>query len=864
MKTVYALLWGLFLTSTTWAQCVEPLTPPAPANWSGMHFHSASAGWLIGGQGQVFQTANGGQSWSQADPRTAVDIQHLTFLDQATGWLVGKAGVIRRTTDGGNSWQQQFSPIGADLNSVDFAFSNLGLVAGDCGALLRTINGGATWSWADAGTPNNLEALLWVNTQIALAAGEGGVVLRSTDGGQAWELLPGTGTSDHYALEALGAQVWLSGEGGTYYSEDAGENWEWVDARRFRTLDADGTGALVGAGMDGLVSVSNDHGQTWQDLAVLPGVDWSAVVLTGNQSGYLAGQDGQVVAFRWLNAMVNGPSSVCEGSVVQLSGSASSGNPSYSWSGPGGFLETGLAVSLSPSLSGWYTFSAEEAGCMTQDSLFLEVLPTPDVDLGVDLVLCEGESTVLSGPAGNFIYDWSVGSSMPEIEVATAGVYSLTVAAEGGCTATDTVSVDIQANSAFLLDTLLCSGTSLEVNGTFYDEFNPAGTEVLPGGAANGCDSVITVQIEFSITEPITLDTSVCNAAFPFVYAGLEVGSPGNYFVQTTNADGCPQMIFLNVQGLPGYDLSVQDTFCEGGLYVWNGAILTTPGMYTATFLASDGCDSTVTLNLAEQPASATNLGLTICDGETVEIGSTSFGETGFYEIELTNAVGCDSIVNLDLIVLPNDTLTESAGICQGEAFSWEGMMLGSSGQYQVELVNSNGCDSIRRLELEVFLNPELFIVDTLPDNGTGSGAAVLDVNQGQAPFEVNWSNGGSGLVQTGLSAGAYDVTVTDANDCTDTLAVTVPMATGVTEAEQGRVEVWPNPANQQLWVRLPASWKASDARIVLYDLLGQPHQSWTGGDTRGALGLSVQGGAYLLSVAYRGHRQIKKVIVAN
>lgn len=864
MKTVYALLWGLLWTSAIWAQCLEQLNSPAMTDWSAAQFYSDGQGWLIGGEGHLFQTFNGGQTWAQSDPRTTVNLRGLTFLGQTTGWLVGEGGIIRRTTDGGLSWQQQFSPLGADLNDIDFIFSNLGLITGDCGTLLRTLNGGSSWSWVDAGTPNNLHTSLWINAQTVIAVGEGGVVLRSGDSGQTWSTIGGTGSGDHFALEGQGATVWVSGEGGTYYSDNAGLTWEWQDSRRFYTLDSDEAGTVVGAGANGLVAVSGDNGQTWQTLNLGVNTDWSEVILTGNQSGYLAGSDGNVAAFRWINASASGPNQVCAGEPVQFIADIVTGAPGYSWTGPGGFAAAGQAVGFVPQGSGWYVLNIEEAGCVAEDSIFLQVLPVPDVDLGGDVVICEGESAMLTGPDGDYNYSWSEGSSTPSLNVMAGGAYGLTITTENGCIASDLVAVEVQENGAFLIDTLLCSGEFLEVNGTFYDEFNPVGTEVLPGGAANGCDSLITVQIDYSITEPITLDTTVCGTAFPFFYGGLEIDAPGDYFIQVLNTDGCTQMVFLNVQELSGYDVTVQGSFCQGGFYLWNGQMLATAGIYTETFSASDGCDSTVTLNLTELSFSETMLDLAVCEGTTVEVGGMLFDEAGAYEVELTNASGCDSIVYLDLSVLPNDILAESATICQGDIFLWEGMMLVDPGQYQVTLANSEGCDSIRQLELIVALNPELFIVDTLPDNGTGNGAAVLDVSQGAPPFEVSWSNGGAGLIQTSLTAGTYQVTITDANDCSGTLTVTVPMTTGTTEAAPDRVEMWPNPAAQQLWVRLPDSWNEAEVELLLYDLLGRLHQRWPGVATREALELSVPDGAYLLSVAYGDRREVRKVIVAN
>jgi photosystem II stability/assembly factor-like uncharacterized protein len=866
MKTIYALLFSLFFTATIQAQCLEQLTTPVTADWAAAHFLSADQGWLIGESGQVLQTTNGGQSWALADSRTNANLRGLTFLGQAMGWIVGEGGVIRRTTDGGLSWQQQFSPIGADLNSVDFAFSNLGLVAGDCGTLLRTINGGTAWTWVEAGTPNNLNVVQWVDTQTVLAAGEGGVLLRSTNGGQTWNSLGGTGTGDHYALEVQGNEVWLSGEGGTYHSDNAGLSWEWLDGRRFQALAADGSGAVVGAGQDGLVAVSTDGGQSWDNLELIPGVDWSAVALTGTRSGYLVGSGGTVVAFRWIKAAVSGPVSVCAGETVQLSVEAIPGSPTYLWEGPNGNIGTGTSVNLLPASAGdnWYVLSVEEDGCVAQDSLLVQVFPAPEVNLGSDVALCEGETLLLAGPDNVEGYTWSDGSSNPELEVATTGTYSLTVLNAFGCTDSDTVAVEVQENGTLLLDTLLCSGEFLEVNGNFYDEFNPIGTEVLPGAAVNGCDSLILVQIEYSITEPITADTMVCASSFPFMYENIEVDGPGDYFTQIFNADGCPQMIFLSVQALQSYEVSFEASFCEGGFYVWNEQILTNPGTYTRDFTATDGCDSTVTLLLTEEPAVETNLELSVCEGETVMVGGMEFDATGTYEVLLNGAAGCDSIVNLALTVLPNDLITETAEICDGETYSWEGGMLSEPGQYQLVYTNAQGCDSIRVLDLTVFPNPELFIVDTLPDNGNGNGAAVLDILQGQPPFSISWSNGGVGLVQTGLAAGNYTVTVSDANDCSDTLLVTVPMTTSLREVDLQKVSIWPNPTTGQLWVELPGAWNIGAVQLVLYNALGEQIRSWEGQEVQQALDMASPNGAYWLMIQYRDYRQMQKVIIAE
>jgi hypothetical protein len=56
------------------------------------------------------------------------------------------------------------------------------------------------------------------------------------------------------------------------------------------------------------------------------------------------------------------------------------------------------------------------------------------------------------------------------------------------------------------------------------------------------------------------------------------------------------------------------------------------------------------------------------------------------------------------------------------------------------------------------------FVAKNVSCNGLHDGTISLNVKGGTAPYQVNWSHGASSLILNDLSAGVYDVTVTDAD----------------------------------------------------------------------------------------------------
>jgi hypothetical protein len=99
------------------------------------------------------------------------------------------------------------------------------------------------------------------------------------------------------------------------------------------------------------------------------------------------------------------------------------------------------------------------------------------------------------------------------------------------------------------------------------------------------------------------------------------------------------------------------------------------------------------------------------------------------------------------------------------------------------DLFHHNGGTDIQSFNITVIpCNTTLSasIIDVLCA-GSNNGSINLTVNGGTAPFSYAWSNGATSEDLTGVLAGNYSVIVTDANNCTESLTVTVQTTPDVT-----------------------------------------------------------------------------------
>ena len=170
----------------------------------------------------------------------------ITFhpFDPAVIFAGAPAGGLWRSFDGGQSWSSNtddFPTLG--VSSIGFSSSNPAVVymgTGDRDAsdspgmgVMKSTNGGENWEFANEGIAGYVVGDLWVHPELEdhVVACTSGGIFKTTDGGQSWNQVSNNAQNYKDIVQhPLNANIlYCTGSGRFWRSEDAGENWEYIN-----------------------------------------------------------------------------------------------------------------------------------------------------------------------------------------------------------------------------------------------------------------------------------------------------------------------------------------------------------------------------------------------------------------------------------------------------------------------------------------------------------------------------------------------------------------------------------------------------------------------------------------------------------
>ncbi|MEW6468911.1 MAG: PKD domain-containing protein [Bacteroidota bacterium] len=473
-------------------------------------------------------------------------------------------------------------------------------------------------------------------------------------------------------------------------------------------------------------------------------------------------------------------------------------------------------------------FQAVVSGCGTvaSNAVCVTVNPAPIANAGANAQICLGQSTTLNGSGGG-TYSWAPGGSLSSTTAANpvatptvTTVYTLTVT-QVGCTSTANVTVTVNPvqtlSVAPVNPTCSCNGTITVTatggNGPYTYSWSTtpsqntatatglcAGTYSVLVTSANGC----TATISATLTQPPSLNVSIpassnvtcfnlCDGSAtvnvtggtaPYNYSWVPAGSgpnptnlcAGNYTVYVTDANGCSGSATLTITQPPQLTLSTAG-FAVSCFGACNGQGVVIPGGGTLPYSYSWS-------PTGGNAPSATGLCAGIYTVCVTDANACSACDTAV--VSSPSQLALSMSATASTCGQPNGSATVNVSGGTGPyAYSWVpsgGNAATANGlvpnTYCVYVTDANNCTDSACVVVPNTAGPSASIASAVNPTCFGScnGSVTVNVVNGLPPYTYAWAPaGGNAATGTGLCAGtSYTCTVTDANNCTDTVMITL------------------------------------------------------------------------------------------
>ncbi len=486
-----------------------------------------------------------------------------------------------------------------------------------------------------------------------------------------------------------------------------------------------------------------------------------------------------------LDPGLSGTNVFCEGGSTVVS--ATGGFLTYTWS------NNSMDQTIEVMQEGTYTVTVTDAnGCTGSESIFIAQNDNPIPTISGDASFCPGTSTIATATPGFLTYLWSDGSTLENINVTIAGVYTVTVTDNNGCTGSAETIIDEFTSPSTTISgipnfcpnesTTLSAGAGfssyLWSDGTTNQDViaDQVGTYTITITDGNGC----TATDEIIVSENIPPNPSIVGASSfcsgnsttldatgsytNYIWSDgstdptLSVNQSGTYTVTVTDTNGCTGTNELAVSEttslLPTF--TGQTDFCqnestlieaEAGYfsYVWSDGTLTAnntitnPGTYTLTVTDANGCTGTNEISINENDPPTP----TIAGSTTFCIGFSTTLDAGTFDQYLWSNASTDP------------TLTVS-----------------TEGVFSVTVTDGNGCTGIA--STQVSESDQLEPVISGDDSFCSGNSTTLNAGAGFLSYIWSDPNNSNAQMIDVSTPGTYSVTVSDASGCTGETSIVV------------------------------------------------------------------------------------------
>lgn len=260
----------------------------------------ATAVWVVGGNGAILHSEDGGISWIPQNSGTTEILDHVVFVTPQSGWILARNSAILHTEDGGNTWSSYSSRSSSMLISAAFTEPNSGWAVGWDGVMMRTEDRGVSWRFENIVSLATLNAIVFATPQAGWIVGTKGTILHTGDGGNSWEPQASDTTNDLISVFfATPKAGWAVGDRGTIlHTDDGGLNWRPQHSVTSVSLYSVAFANLQSGwavGNDGIIQHTNDGGLSWKLQTSGTTNNLTSVVFATPQSGWVVDGEGTIL-----------------------------------------------------------------------------------------------------------------------------------------------------------------------------------------------------------------------------------------------------------------------------------------------------------------------------------------------------------------------------------------------------------------------------------------------------------------------------------------------------------------------------------------------------------------------------------------
>ena len=365
----------------------------------------------------------------------------------------------------------------------------------------------------------------------------------------------------------------------------------------------------------------------------------------------------------------------------------------------------------------------------------------------------------------------------------------------------DTITT-LSCDTIYVLNLLIYNSSVINNSIVSCDLFTlPGGTTVYISGlyrdtleTQTGCDSIINSSVMITTASTSSITASSCT--FYTSPSGKIITTTGVFNDTIPNAGGCDSLMTINLTILTSTSSTVLANGCDT-FSLPGGTIATATGTYRDTLINGNGCDSIIITNLILGYSSNVTQNFSLCAGETVTVGSNIYGATGMYSDTFTTTLGCDSIINTNLLINPltPGVITSTIDLCQDAAIvkftaipaggNWGGLgidittgffdpALAGAGIHTITYTGSGPCGRTDSVAVEVYSIPT--ITYTLIDDECDLGEGEIDITiiGGTPTIIYTWSTGDITEDLNRIKQGIFTLTVVDAKGCTSSETMSI------------------------------------------------------------------------------------------